>query len=108
MAKYSVRNTASCQTNSLHDCVNTLPDRNHPSVGIVRSLVTSPRGENVTESFPGTVPTGSLVDPFAAYGWSAEMQVDAPAFIPDGDFWMGDSGDVSWLSTMPFVTGMTS
>ena len=94
--------------NCSHACGVDLSDRQHPSVGIVRSLATSPGGENVADSFSGVLPAGSLVDQFASYGWSAEMPGDTPVFVPEGDFWMGDSGDVSWLSTMPFVTGTTS
>lgn len=108
MPKYSAKNTVSFPLNSPNAFGNSRSDRHHPSAGIVRSLAASPRGENETDAFPGTAQPGSFVDPFAAYGWSAEMQVDAPTFIPEGDFWMGDSGDVSWLSTMPFVTGTIS
>lgn len=108
MARYSARSTVSHSKNCSDACGIDLSDRQHPSAGIVRSLATSPGGENVTDSLSGILPAGSVIDSFTAYGWSAEMQGNAPVFVPDGDFWMGDSGDVSWLSTMPFVTGTTS
>ncbi|KAK5049041.1 hypothetical protein LTR84_005463 [Exophiala bonariae] len=82
-------------------------DRQHPSVGIIRSLAASPGGGNGIESLAGAMPTNSAEESLTAYGWPSDMQTDASLFFPDGDFWMGDSGDVSWLSTMPFVTGMS-
>ncbi|KIW99850.1 uncharacterized protein Z518_10778 [Rhinocladiella mackenziei CBS 650.93] len=89
-------------------------DRRHPSLAIVQSLVASPRMDNA----PGSTfvdadnvgPTtygaaGALNDLSGQFDWSAGIRPDFPA-MPEGDLWMGDSGDVSWLSEMPFVTGM--
>lgn len=85
--------------------INSLSDRQHPSAGIIKSLAASPGAGDGPDSLPGPIPISLEEGSPAAFGWSSDMQADASLFLPEADFWMGDSGDVSWLSTMPFVTG---
>ena len=68
------------------------------------------KGANLgTGDFVGAGPANgnsAVGDPFSQYDWSAGMEAITNASITlDGDFWMGDAEDVSWLSTMPFAPG---